>query len=151
MAKPAPINHILVLVDGTESSYNAADAGIELARSLGARLTAMAVVDTDTLRQLLNVRILVDAEMGEFEKELESSSQRQLEEVRERALDRKLVIEIVLLTGNSETIVPKEVEERRVDLICLGGFQSSKVARDLLARQRQQIIDRAKVPVLVVK
>jgi len=151
MAKPVPVTHILVLVDGTESSYNAADAAIELARALGARLTAMAVVDTDMLRQLLSVKILVDAEMGEFEKELQESSRRQLAEVRERALDRKIVLEEVLLTGNSEVVVPKEVQARGVDLIALGGFQSSKVTRDLLARQRQQIIDRAVCPVLVVK
>ena len=150
MAKPA-ISHILVLVDGTEASYHAADAAIELARSLGARLTAMAVVDTDTLRQLLSVKILVDAEMGEFEKELEESSKRQLAEVCQRALDRKVVVDEVLLTGNTETIVPREVQQREVDLIALGGFQSSKVTRDLLARQRQQSIDRAKCPVLVVK
>ena len=150
MAKSS-ITHILALVDGTDSSFNAADAAIGLARDLGARLTAMAVVDTDTLRQLLSVRILVDAEMGEFERELEESSRRQLAEVRERALDRKVVVEEVLLTGNTEVIVPREVEEREVDLIALGGFQSSKVTRDLMARQRQQIIDRAKCPVLVVK
>ncbi len=150
MAKPA-VSHILALVDGTEASYHAADAAIELARSLGARLTAMAVVDTDTLRQLLSVKILVDAEMGEFEKELEESSKRQLAEVCQRALDRKVVVDEVLLTGNTETIVPREVQQREVDLIALGGFQSSKVTRDLLARQRQQIIDRAKCPVLIVK
>jgi len=150
MAKPS-IQHILVLVDGTDSSYHAADAAIDLARDLGAGLTAMAVVDTETLRQLLSVKILVDAEMGEFEKELEESSRRQLAEVRERALDRKVVCDDVLLTGNSETIVPREVQERGVDLIAIGGFQSSKITRDLLARQRQQIIDRARCPVLVVK
>jgi len=150
MAKPS-IQHILVLVDGTESSYRAADAAIGLARDLGARLTAMAVVDTETLRQLLSVKILVDAEMGEFERELEESSRRQLAEVRERALDRKVLCDVVLLTGNSETIVPREVQERGVDLIAIGGFQSSKITRDLLARQRQQILDRARCPVLVVK
>ncbi|HUU10406.1 MAG TPA: universal stress protein [Phycisphaerae bacterium] len=150
MAK-SPVNHILVLVDGTDSSYNAADVAIELARSLGAKLTAMAVVDTDTLRQLLSVKILVDAEMGEFEKELEQSSRRQLAEVCRRALDRKVLAEEVLLTGNTETVVPREVQQRGVDLIALGGFQSSQVTRDLLARQRQQIIDRSVCPVLVVK
>jgi len=150
MAKPS-IRHILVLVDGTEASYRAADAAINLARDLGARLTAMGVVDTETLRQLLSARILVDAEMGEFEKELEASSRRQLAEVADRAADRKVVAEQVLLTGNTETIVPREVRERSVDLIALGGFQSSKISRDLLARQRQQIIDRATCPVLVVK
>ena len=150
MAKPS-IQHILVLVDGTDSSYHAADAAIDLARDLGAGLTAMAVVDTETLRQLLSVKILVDAEMGEFESELEESSRRQLAEVVERAADRKVVAEQVLLTGNTETIVPREVRDREVDLIALGGFQSSKIARDLLARQRQQIVDRAPCPVMVVK
>ena len=150
MAKP-PVNHILVLVDGTEASFNAADRAIDLARALGARLTALAVVDTETLRQLLNVKILVDAEMGEFEKELEQSARRQLAEVRERALNQKVVIDEVLVTGNVETVVPKEVQDRGVDLIALGGFQSTKITRDLVARQRQQIIDRATCPVLVVK
>ena len=150
MAKP-PVNHILVLVDGTEASFHAADRAIELARALGAKLTALTVVDTETLRQLLNVKILVDAEMGEFEKELEESARRQLAEVRERALNQKVVIEEVLITGSVETVVPKEVEAREVDLIALGGFPSTKVTRDLVARQRQQIIDRATCPVLVVK
>ena len=150
MAKP-PVNHILVLVDGTEASFRAADRAIDLARALGAKLTALTVVDTETLRQLLNVKILVDAEMGEFEKELEESARRQLAEVRERALDQKVVIEEVLITGSVETVVPKEVQEREVDLIALGGFPSTKVTRDLVARQRQMIIDRATCPVLVVK
>ena len=150
MAKP-PVNHILVLVDGTEASFHAADRAIELARALGARLTALAVVDIETLRQLLSVKILVDAEMGEFEKELEESARRQLAEVRERALDQKVVIEEVLITGSVETVVPKEVQDREVDLIALGGFQSTKITRDLVARQHQQIIDRATCPVLVVK
>ena len=150
MAKP-PVNHILVLVDGTEASFRAADRAIDLARALGAKLTALAVVDTETLRQLLNVKILVDAEMGEFEKELEESARRQLAEVRERALDQKVVIEEVLITGSVETVVPKEVQDRGVDLIALGGFQSTKITRDLVARQHQQIIDRATCPVLVVK
>ena len=150
MPKP-PVNHILVVVDGTEASFRAADRAIDLARALGAQLTALAVVDTETLRQLLSVKILVDAEMGEFEKELQESARRQLAEIRERALDNKVVIEEVLITGNVETVVPKEVQDREVDLIALGGFQSTKVTRDLMARQRQMIIDRATCPVLVVK
>jgi nucleotide-binding universal stress UspA family protein len=150
MANP-PVTHILVVVDGTEASFNAADRAIDLARALGARLTAMAVVDTETLSQLLSVKILVDAEMGEFERELEESARRQLADVREQALDRKVVVEEVLLTGNVETVVPREIHEREVDLVAIGAWQSSKVTRDLLARQRQQILDRVVCPVLVVK
>jgi nucleotide-binding universal stress UspA family protein len=150
MAK-SPVNHILVLVDGTEQAFRAAGRAIDLACMLGAHLTAMAVVDTATLHQLLSVKILVDAEMSEFEKELQESARRHLLAVRSRALDEHLVIEEILVTGNVEDIVPRIVHERQVDLIAIGGFESHRALRDLVARQRQQIVDRAACPVLVVK
>ncbi len=150
MAK-SPINHILILVDGTKSSFQAADYAIELARSVGARLTALAVVDTDTLKQLLNVKILVDTEMEEFERELEQSAQNQLDEVRQRAMNRRVKFDGVRRSGNSEVIVPIELAERNVDLLVMGAFQSEKVKHDLIARQRQQILDRAACSIVVVK
>jgi len=107
MAKP-PVNHILVLVDGTEASFRAADRAIDLARALGTKLTALAIVDTETLRQLLSVKILVDAEMGEFEKELEESARRQLAEVRERALNQKVVVDEV---EGGRTVSPVQVSD----------------------------------------
>ncbi len=147
----SPVNHILVLVDGTAASFRAADYAIDLARGLGARITALAVVDTDTLRQLLHVNILVDSEMVEFERELERSAQNQLDEVRQRSMNKRVKFEDVLRSGNSEVIVPKELSQRTVDLLAMGAFQSDRVKYDLLARQRQQILDRATCPILVVK
>jgi nucleotide-binding universal stress UspA family protein len=140
-----------VLIDGTESSFHAADCAIDLARAVGARLTALAVVDRDTLHQLLSVKILVDTEMDEFEKELKDSAHRHLKRVSERALDRRLAVEEILLSGNIEEIIPKVVKDSEVDLIAVGGFDSSRATRDLLVRQRQQIVDGATCPVLVVK
>jgi nucleotide-binding universal stress UspA family protein len=151
MAKPSLIQHILVLVDGTEESHRAADFSISLAGLMGSRLTVLAVVETDTLHQLLSVRILAEGEMAEFEQELEESARRQVAEVRERAMRRRVVVDEVTLQGNSEEVVPREVEARGVDLIVLGGFQSRHALRDLVARQRQQIVDHARCPVVVVK
>ncbi len=145
------VSHILVLVDGTKGSFRAADYAVELARILRARLTALAVVDTDTLRQLLNVRILVDSEMVEFQKELERSAQNQLDEVRHRAMDGRVRFVDVLRSGNSEVIVPFELSQRKVDLLAMGAFKSDRVKHDLLARQRQQILDRAPCPIIIVK
>jgi nucleotide-binding universal stress UspA family protein len=145
------VSNILVLVDGTESSFAAADYALDLARALGAQITAMAIVDTDTLRQLLNVRILVDSEMNEFERELQMSAQRQLDEVGRRAMDKRVKFEEVLRSGNSEVIVPLELSQRGIDLLAMGAFASERVKHDLLARQRQQILDRVKCPVLIVK
>jgi nucleotide-binding universal stress UspA family protein len=145
------VSHILVLVDGTESSFHAADWAIDLARSLGARLTAMAVIDSETLHELLSVKILVDAELGEFEKELQGSAARHLSIVRQRALDHRITIEEAMVAGNVGEVVPKEVLARSVDLVVLGTFECHRVEHDLLARQRQQVVDRAACPVLVVR
>ena len=147
----SPVKHILVLVDGTKPSFHAADYAIDLACILGARITALAVVDTDTLRQLLTVNILVDAEMVEFEKELAQSAQNQLDEVRHHAMDKRVKFEDVLRSGNSEFIVPKESTQRGIDLLAMGAFKSDRAKHDLLARQRQQILDRATCPILIVK
>lgn len=100
---------------------------------------------------MLNVNILVDNEMAEFERELETSSRRHLAEVRERALKRKLVIQEELQMGNAEHILPKFVQEKEVDLIVIGGFEYKRATKDLMARQRQLIVDHSLVPVLVVK
>ncbi|MCX5683341.1 MAG: universal stress protein [Planctomycetota bacterium] len=151
MGKSSLVNHILVLVDGTEASFHAADRAIDLARSIGARLTALAVIDRDTLHHLLSAKILVDVELSEFEKELESSARRHLDVVRQKAQEHHIEVDEVLATGNVGEIVPKEVHARGVDLICMGGFHSTRVSRDLLARQRQQVIDRAACAVLIGK
>ena len=151
MNNSSPVKHILVLVDGTEESSHAAVFAIGLAKMLRARLTAMAVVETETLRQLLHVQILTNHEMVEFKQDLRASAERQIADVRERAMRRRVAIEEVIAAGNSEELVPREVAKRNVDLIALGGFHSRRAARNLLSRQRQQIVDHATCPVVVVK
>ena len=68
MARPL-IRHILTMVDGTESSIAAAEYAIQFARAFKANLTAVAIVDTATLKHLLSTKILVAAEMEEYERE----------------------------------------------------------------------------------
>lgn len=151
MPDGAAIQHIMVLVDGTAPAFRAADFALDLARLLRARVTALAVVETETLQQLLNVRVLASAEMREFEAELRLHAERALKEVAERAKARAVAVECVLAAGNSEVIVPREVEARGIGLVVVAPFESAAAQRDLTARQRQQILDRAPCHVLVVK
>lgn len=151
MPETFPMRHIMILVDGTEASFLAADAAIVLAGRIGARLTALAVLETETLHNLLSVRILIAPEMEEFERELQDSARRHLAEIKARAAKSGLLMEEAIATGNSETIIPAEVRARAVDLIVMGAFYSGHAVRDLLARQRQQVIDHAPCSVLVVK
>ena len=146
-----PFRHLLVIVDGTETSDRAVRLAVILAAATRARLTAIAFVETDTLKRLLTVRVLSQSEMGDFEQGLEESARRQLAAAVATGKAGGLAIETAIVRGNSEETVPREVARRGNALIVLGAFDSQRANRDLLARQRQQIVDRAPCPVLVAR
>jgi len=150
MAK-SHFTHILVLADGSDQSFRAAEKAVALARVAEARLTVLAVVDTETLRQLLTFRILASQEMTDLEAELEQSARQNLDRVRAMALEGKVVAEQVLVRGPYHTAVMAQQRQLRADLIVLPGFQCREAARDLLAREYQKVIDEATVPVMLVK
>lgn len=147
----AKLSHILVLADGSEQSFRAAEQAIALAKLAEAKLTVMSVIDTETLRQLLTFRILAAQEMTDFESELETSARQYLDRVRSMAMEQKIVAEQVLVKGPYHTAVLAQQHQLSVDLICLPGFKSRDATRDLLAREYQKIVDEAPCPVMLVK
>ena len=151
MTKPFPITNILLVVDSTESGLRAAHYAVLLAKSTESRITAASVVDTDTLKQLLTKRILVAVEMEEFEDELEDSGRKYIEEVKRMAQAEGVSIETVQLKGSIHNAIVTEQKNRGADLVIIGGFKSSVTQKDLVARERQLILDQAKCPVLVIK
>ena len=151
MPDGAYIGHLMVLVDGTAPSLRAADLALDLARLIDADVVALAVVETETLEQLLQVRILAPGEMKDFEAELAHHLRRTLDEVAGRARGKSVPVECVLAAGNSETVVPREIAARDIGMLVIGAFEGSRALRDVVARQRQQIVDRAPCHVLVAK
>ena len=151
MFNKPPVRHILVLVDSTETSARAVDLAGALARALHARLTGIVIIETETLHQLLSAKVLTDAEVGDFEAGLRESAARQLEAAQAMARGHGAAMQTAILAGNSEVVVPQEVASRGVDLIVLGGFDSSQVRFELLFRQRQQAADHAPCPVLIAR
>jgi len=151
MAEKRPITHVLLMVDATDASLRAAEYRVRLCRHLGAKLTALAVVDTETLRSLLSSRIMVQAEMQDLEAELQSSAEKRLKNVAQLGSDHKVKIETVLMKGSTHGAFLEEVRRRRPDLIVMGGYTSSVVKRDLPARERQRVMDDTQVPILLVK
>jgi nucleotide-binding universal stress UspA family protein len=147
----SPFGSILVLVDGNESAIKAAAFAIKLARIDSTKVIAISVVDTDTLKRLQTVRILVEQEVKDFAAELEHNQRRYLDFVQREAHKANVPIETVLRHGICHTEVLAEQRERNCDLVVIGGFRSTLTRLDLVVRERQLILDEAPCPVLVVK
>jgi len=145
------IQTIVVAVSGSEASINAAKYGIIMASLYRLRLVGVYVVDTATLRELLLSKIFVEDESSEYEKSLEDNGRRYLNYVQDLAAKKGVEMEKVMRRGAISTEIVEAAEEAGADLILLGGFEESKSIRDVLSRQRREIVRNAKCSVLVVK
>jgi nucleotide-binding universal stress UspA family protein len=143
--------NVMLLSESTEGGTRAARHAVELVSNEGAALTVVAVVDTDTLKTLVSRRIFIEEEMAEYESEIEKSSQKQLNYAISLAQKAKVKAEPVLLRGAWHSAVLSEQKKRAFDLIVMAGFKASMSKRDLIAREKQLILDEVGCPVLLVR
>jgi len=141
---------ILLLAEGTDEGMQAARTAIELAADEEAVLEIVSVLDTNTLKQLLTYRIFVKDEMDEYEQELEVSCSKQLGYVAHLADKARVKNNAVLLKGPCHVVVLQEQQRVKADLLVMGAFRTSTVRTDLMAREKQMILDEAPCPVLLV-
>jgi nucleotide-binding universal stress UspA family protein len=142
---------VVVAVSGSEASVSAAKYAIVFAKQYRCRLAAVNVVDTATLKELLLSRIFVEDESSEYEHSLEENGQRYLNYIEELAARKGVAIEKVMRKGAVFSEIINAAEEREADLILLGGFEEKAGARDVLSRQRRDILRNARCSVLIVK
>ena len=146
-----PFKKVLFLVETSKGALEAARYTIELVKGADARLLAVAVVDTETLRQLLTSHILAEQEMRELEADLEDSCRRQLDHVVELARKAGVKVEPMLLKGSCHRQVMRAQRESGADLIVLAPFRVSMATRDLMANEKELIADEADCPVLILR
>ena len=141
---------ILLLSEGSDVGMAASRAAIALAADEEAELIIMAVVDTHTLKQLLTNRIFVEEEMEQYEKDIESSSRKQVDYVGQLATKAGVDYRSEVVTGACHTAVLEEQVETGADLLVMGGYEATMIKGDLMAREKQLILDEITCPVLLV-
>ena len=142
---------ILLFAESSEAGMTAARDAIHLAADEGATLVAAAVVDTSTLKQLLSYHIFVEEEMEEYERELEESCRKQLNYIAQLADEAGVKNRTALLRGACHSVLLREQKERGADLLVMGAFRATTTKRDLMAHEKQLIIDEIPCPVLLVR
>jgi nucleotide-binding universal stress UspA family protein len=145
------ISNIIAVITGSDASILAAKYAIVMSKINKCRLTALYVVDTATIRQLTLSKIFIQEESQEYEKSLESNGGRYLSFVEELARSKGVKIEREIRKGAVYTEVLTVADEKKADLIVLGGWEKDRSARDIISHSHREIMVNAKCSVLLVK
>jgi len=145
------MSNIITVITGSDASILAAKYAIVLAKQHHCKLTAVYVVDTATIKQLMLSKIFIQEESADYEKSLEANGQRYLSFVDELAHAKGIKIDREIRKGAVYTEILSAADEKKADLIVLGGWEKDRSARDIISHAHREIMVNAKCSVLLVK
>ena len=145
------ISNILTAVTGTDASIFAAKYAIVLSKQYHCKLTAVYVVDTATIKQLTLSKIFIQEEAADYIQNLENNGRRYLAYIEELANDKGVKIEKVIKKGSIYTEILNAADEKKADLILLGGWEKDTKTRDIIGHSHREIMANAKCSVILVK
>lgn len=156
MAKPL-IKNILVAINGSQSSIQAAMYGIILAKQNDFNMKVVYVVDTATIKFLTASKLFINEEKESYEADLNSDGKKYLEYVTSLAKSKGVIIETELRTGSVYTEVVNATDAFEADMILIGGnnslnnyFKPESGRHSIQATARSEIVNFAHCPVLVI-
>lgn len=147
--------NILVAVDGSQSSMNAALRAISLANEYQARLTGLYVVPSN-----INYGYLDDNTLSEWPAEIRrivsnaiTKGEGYLDSIKEKAKENAIQFESKVIFGGSSVVraIVEYAENNDMDLIVMGTIGISGFKRLLLGSTASGVVTYAHCPVLLVK
>ncbi len=145
--------HILIATDGSELSYRALAHGLALAKSVGAKVTAVTVTEPWGVGDMVSRAELGDKHpVADYEAESEARAMRILDVVRERADAVGVPCQLVHEPDSrpSEAIL-RVAQSRGCDLIVLSTHARGGLARIVMGSQAAEVVAQSKAPVLVCR
>jgi nucleotide-binding universal stress UspA family protein len=146
-----PFKQIVVYLDGSESSMTAIMYGIKLAKEHDAKLTAVYVVNTKALSELVKAGIFVTVERDEYQRDLQLDADRYLRHASHLAQQKQVLLETVNLEGTVHIVMKELLKSSKADLLVLGGVTDIRSRREELASETDRMLRTSPCPVLVVR
>ncbi|MBO4705973.1 MAG: universal stress protein [Spirochaetaceae bacterium] len=151
MIKPL-FKNVLIVVNGSEGSIQAAKYGILMSKLYRCSLKAVYVVDTATLKQLTLSKFFVADESREYEASLTADGGRYLRYVEELGKSKGIKIETEMRRGSVWTEVVAAASASKSDLILLSGQGAhSSDNYDILTAAYRDILVHADCSVIIVR
>ena len=139
----AKISKILVLLDGSKTSFNGLDTGIFLARQCGAIITGLHVVSIypQHLGELvtpLRAKLIKDAEKF-------------MERAKVKSAQNGIVFHHKIIYGDPKSDMINFIKQNKFDLVVIGSRGMGRFKEAFLGSISNNVVHKSHVPVLVVK
>jgi len=140
--------HILLPTDGSPLSENAILQGVQLARSIGARVTGIHV---SPQFQVLTYRTdMLEDTRAEYERDCQVHAERYLAFVAKAAAEGGVPCDTMrALNDDVDQAITDAARERGCDLIAMASHGRRGLGKVLLGSQTQRVATHSSVPVLV--
>ncbi len=143
----ASFNRILLATDFSDTSACAVEHAILLARTFGANLHVLHVLESEIPVMMDGVTYLPP----NYFEEMEKMAAERLEEVIPRADRDKLSVTLVMRKGNPFLEVVRYARDQKMDLIVLGTHGRGAIAHVLMGSVAEKIVRKASCAVLTVR
>jgi nucleotide-binding universal stress UspA family protein len=144
--------HILIPTDGSKLSERAALAGIELARAVGARVTALFAAPAATplvYGEVMPVGYMAPEEHAAL---IEHAAKKYLGFIEQEAAQAGVPCETLSVTSEypADTIV-ETAHKRKCDLVFMASHGRRGLSAVLIGSETQKVLAHARIPVLVYR
>jgi nucleotide-binding universal stress UspA family protein len=145
--------HMLLPTDGSKLSERAVERGLELAKSIGARVTSVHVIPEFRLMADESFALPTSADLKKrYEREAKARAEKLLQKITARAEAMMVKCEGVVIVGD----VPYEhiietAKKRKCDLIMMASHGRRGLSGLLLGSETSKVLTHSKIPVLVVR
>lgn len=145
--------HILLPTDGSKLSDRAVQRGLELAQSLGAKVTAVHVIPEFRMMADESFVLPTSADLKRrYDKEARARAEKMLEKIGERAAAAGVKYDCVAVNGDIpyEHII-ETAKKRKCDLIMMASHGRRGISGLLLGSEASKVLTHSKIPVLIVR
>ncbi len=146
-----PFSEILIYLDGSEGSISALMYSIMLAKSSGARLHVVYVVNTKALGDLVKSRIFINEEQSEYLQDLKEDAKRHIKHALKLSASKDIDIDTAILEGSPHSEVSSYIKSNGIDLLIIGSVNVIRSRREELLSENDRMLRTSDCPVLVVK
>ena len=137
---------VLVPVDGSDNSHRALDAALLLSEKLGAKVTAIHVMEDIPVLHIQSEKLLREV-LYAYKKE----SQLLLSKCSEIATRKGLSINTKLLQGNVGSTLLDFCEKEKYDIIIMGSRGMGNFKELILGSVSSKVVHHSRCPVLVIR